>query len=444
MKKLYILSALLLFWACSDDDGEFITPVTHTINVNFNEDYGSIAAGGVTLTLNNIEDGRSYTATTTSAGAAEIEVTPGNYTVNASLTMSADDYEQAFNKQTTGEVYFNTSTTISISETGVTSTDMILESGQVGDLLIKQLYFAGSDAKLGANFRDQFIEIHNNSNDIIFLDGLYIAQVKGATSTSGAGKENYLADGQYDWSLSAGQTDQTNANSGYVYLEEVLQIPGNGSDYPLESGKSVIVAATAVNHKAPLVAEDKNGETVTYEVENPDLTVDLSQAQFEGYYADYQTSIGQNPLTSDIDNPNSVNLNIIFKTFKGNDLILDTNGREAIVIFSATDEELNSWNRIPLPTVTNVSETTATFMQVPASFITDGVMCQNTDPSKQTPARLPNTIDAGDKAVIKGRQSSESIIRKVKSTDGDKVFYQDTNNSANDFEVLSHPEVIIQ
>ncbi|MBW2960536.1 DUF4876 domain-containing protein [Mesonia aestuariivivens] len=438
MKKCYVLGLIsLLFLSCSDDDN-FLSVVSHQITVDLGEDEENKPAEEATISLENIEDGKTYTSITDASGNASIEVVPGTYNVNVSKKFTAEEYKAFSGKETNSEIIFNGSlSNVSISEAN-TTTEISLVTGQIGDLVFKQIYFSGSDVTRGAIYRDQFVEIHNNSNKTIYLDGLYFAQVKGQNSISSTIRDYNLPNGQYDWSQSINQQDPENANTAYVYAEEVLQIPGSGEEYPLLSGKSVIIAATAINHKSPL-GDEVDG------VEDPSLTVDLSQAPFEAYYQDYFASSGSNGLSSDIDNPNSTNLNILFKTFKGKDLILDANGREALVIFRTTEEQYQAINTVPLPSINddNFSDDTSTYMQVPVQYVLDGVELQNTNTAKPKPPRLPNSVDAGEIATISGRYSSESVIRKVQSEKDGKVFYQDTNNSSNDFEVSNKPIVEI-
>ncbi|MCF4102354.1 DUF4876 domain-containing protein [Gillisia sp. M10.2A] len=448
MKKILLFGLSALLFACSkDDDVNFIAPVAHNFEISYNENYDHQFAANAEVKLVNNDDGKNYSVVTDISGIASLEVVPGIYKVNVSRTFTPEQYQEFSGQEVQENVTFNASLeNLVINETSNTSTSLELVTGRIGNLIIKQIYHAGSDIRLGASFRDLFIEIHNNSNETIYLDGLHIAQIKGTSSVSSTPKDYYLPNGQYDWSMSIGQADIENANSKYVYSDEVIKIPGNGTEYPLGSGKSVIIAATAVNHKAPLVVQDEEGETVTFEVPEPERTIDLSQAPFEAYYRPYQESQGKTWLDSDIDNPNAVNMEVEFKSYGGKDLILDPFGREALVIFFTSETEFSEWNAVPLPSVgiDGYDDEVATFKQIPNSALLDGVELQNIDPSKAKPKRLADEIDAGEIATISGKYSSESVIRKVKRELDGKVFYQDTNNSSNDFEVLAHPQVIIE
>ena len=75
---------------------------------------------------------------------------------------------------------------------------------------------------------------------------------------------------------------------------------------------------------------------------------------------------------------------------------------------------------------------------VTVPLIIDGVELNTVKEDK--PKRLPDNIDAGYVKGIKGKFSSESAIRKVAKKVGERVIYQDTNNSSNDFEIIERPD----
>ncbi len=441
-----------LSFSCKDDDNGFIAPIAHNFKITYGKEYKEKPVAKAQMILTNNEDGKTYKAFTDAKGIVKIEVIPGTYKASVSRTLTPEEYLVLSGQKTAGNITFNGSVeNLKINQEKELETTIELVTGRIGNLILKQIYYAGSDFKLGANYRDQFFEIHNNSNQTQYLDGLYFAQIKGKSSVSSVAKDYYLPNGQYDWSRSVGQKDPEKANTDYVYADEVIQFPGSGEDYPLASGKSVIVAATAVNHKQPLIVtlppDDFRGKhtggKMSYKVPEPWRTIDLHKAPFECYYRPYQQSIGDLFEPSDIDNPNSVNMKIAFKTSKSRDLILDLFGRDGFVIFK-DDQENNfkSYNTIPLPSIFVVKETTAVFKQIPISVIMDGVDVLNA--MKPNPKRLPDAVDAGQIANKKGKHSSESVIRKVSSQIDGKTFYQDTNNSTNDFKVLNHPQVDIE
>lgn len=442
MKHLvYTLLVLFVLSSC-DDDNEFIANIDHTITVNYNANYDGQAASGVAIELTNTEDNKVYDAQTDNTGSAALSLTPGVYNITATKTFTPAEFLAFSGQNVTSNVVFNASLqNVTINGSSSATTLLEIVSGRIGDVIIKQIYYAGSDVVDGALFRDQFFEVHNNSNETIYLDGLCFAQLSGTSSVPSTIEDYHLSNGQYDWSKSIGNTKGAAANTDYSYSEEVIRIPGTGTTYPLESGKSAIIAATAVNHKAPLTVTDFFGDPYTYEIPNPDLTVDLSSAPFEAYFRPYQESVGNGWLDSDVDNPSAANLEVVFKTAGGKDLILDPFGRDAYAIFYATDADIASWSSLPLPNATAVDASTRLYLQIPNDVIVDGVELQNVDPSRAKPKRLSSAIDGGEIAGIKGGYTSEAVIRKVSTTVDDRTFYKDTNNSSEDFEVIAHPQV---
>ena len=56
---------------------------------------------------------------------------------------------------------------------------------KVSPLIFKEIYYCGSrPEKGGVYFRDQFYEIYNNSADILYLDGIYFANLTPGTATT--------------------------------------------------------------------------------------------------------------------------------------------------------------------------------------------------------------------------------------------------------------------
>ncbi|AWM12429.1 DUF4876 domain-containing protein [Flavobacterium sediminis] len=333
----------------------------------------------------------------------------------------------------TTEVQFNGSQEQVTVNVNVTSTTVILKSARIGDLVIKQIYYAGSSTSQGASFRDQFIEIHNNSNETIYADGLYIGQLYGRNTTTSASYS--LTNGQFDWSQSIGMTAGSSANTNYVYADYVFQIPGTGQEYPIEPGESIVIAQSALNHKSPMV--NNNGDPVT--VNDPSLTVDLSGADFEAYLGDFRLSIGSTVYQYDIQNPAVTDLLIAYwgrpGYYSGNkDFLMDNPGRDSFIIFRS--EDFSTYQNFPDPSVTAEGSSTKYFLQIPIAEIIDGVDLQHYNPSSQRPKILPSEVDAsyiGCDAAF----NSQAVIRKTKSTINGRVILEDTNNSANDFVKLA-------
>lgn len=430
---LLILPVLVLIGCNRDDDfgKNEIKPVPFTVNIKYDASkYPSVADKGVAnvtvILKNSATEDQIIGKTNANGDLVPDAVLPGTYSVQAELQLKQNEYEQQIGEETSYEIVhfggFDEKVTINAN----TSSKLVrITSGNLGDLVIKQYYYAGSDTKLGANFRDQFIEIHNNSDQTIYADGLYLVFLEGNTNNN---PTTYtLPNGQYDWSKTAGGGSA--ANTDYVYSNIFIKIPGNGSQYPILPGKSIVIAQTAINHKMPF--DDINGTGVA--IQEPDRTVDLSHADFETYMGDYNTSIGKKPFAWDIQNIMVPDMLVSYWSIASNDLILNVTSMLGLGILRATDAEVASWQKVASPK----APTGTLFLQIPKNYIIDGI--DITDKEQKAPKDFPADIDASRTFIVNAAGQAEatftgfSVIRKTKEMINGRVVLQDTNNSANDF-----------
>jgi hypothetical protein len=433
-KTLSLFLALtlgLLFHSCDDDDdfgsGGGLQPVGFSVNANYDASFNNVAGSGATVTLVNVETSNTYTLTTNENGTASFsEVTPGTYTVSVTKQMSPAEFETTFGYTSDEEeINFNGSQTNVIVNANTTSVNIVLKTSKVGDLVLKQIHYGGSHISQGASFRDQFVEIYNNSNEVIYADGLYFAQLHGASTT--ATYPYTLANGQWDWSQSEGMTIGNAANTDYVYADHIFQIPGNGTQYPIQPGQGIVIAQTAINHRANYTDNAGNVQSIL----DPTLTLDLSNADFEAYLGDVHSS---GIYRWDVQNPNVTD--VIIKYWNNNrDFLMDNLGRDAFIIFRATDAQYNSWSTYKDPTASQ-----KLCLQIPNSVIIDGVDTTRDLGTNLVPKKLQNQIDGGNTYLPSSAYSSKSVIRKTKTTIAGRVILQDTNNSTNDFvEITAQP-----
>lgn len=425
---LYVLVIAIGFTSCSKDDTNIIAPVASGISANFGSSFANKSIQGISIEIKGVGNTNWYTATTAADGSVDFpSISPGVYNIKATIQFTKAQYENFFGVTTTEKTvnFSGAMDNVTINATQNQHT-VVLKTSRIGNLLFKQIYYAGSDIKDGAGFRDFFFEVYNNSNEVLYADGLYFGQVYGRTTTSV--RSYTIANGQYDWTKSIGQTKGAKSNTDYVYADHVYKIPGTGKQYPIQPGESIVVAATAINHKQPLTVGTK-----TYSVNKPGLTVDLSKASFEASLTQYLNSIGKRPLDTDIDNPTVPNLEIAYHTF-ARDMILDPLGRDSYVIFKTND--FASLDKLPNPQATKVTATTRRYLQIPNSIIIDAVETASENTARRAPRRLDTSIDGGVAFVPKGRYSSQAIIRKISQTFGGRRVLQDTNNSENDFEII--------
>lgn len=436
MKKIIflLLPILVLLVGCSRDDDfgsdNQIQPVPFTVTVKYDPSkFGAIGghtASGAKVKLTNTLTGDEITGTTDQNGELKLtELLPGTYNITTELTMTKEEYESNFGLSTNQEeINFGGSQEKVIINANNSATTISITSGRIGDLVIKQYYYAGSNTRLGASFRDQFIEIYNNSDQTIYADGLSVILTEGNNNSN---PTNYtLPNGQYDWSQTAGGGNS--ANTDYVYANTIITIPGEGTTYPIEPGKSIIIAQTGINHKAPY--DDLNGESVS--IQDPTLTVDLSNADFEVYLGDYNVSIGKKPYQWDIQNIAVPDMKITHWSLGSNDMLLNVTSYLGIGIIRATASDISALKKYPNPK----SPTGSLHVQIPVDWIIDGM--DITDKEQKAPKDFPATIDATRAFITENglgvaNYTGYSLIRKTKETIQGRIVLQDTNNSQNDF-----------
>lgn len=430
----------IIFWSCKKIDlRPELNPVNISINVSYDTTKGNfyLPLKKIGIKIENLWNNKINQSETDAEGNTSFEnISAGVYNITAAITISKDEFNALTGQFLEDDVTLNaTLTNITINNRLDSTLKLKLELGRIGGLVIKQIYYAGSDTRNGASFRDQFIEIYNNSNDTIYADSLYIAQVFGSNTVSPDYTKGFFINsgnmkGQYDWTKSIGMPDGIRANDDFIYAKSLYRIPGNGRDYPMAPGTSIILAQTAVNHKAPY----SNSTGGSVDIKDPSLTIDLSKADFEVYLAPYLAS----PLASDVDNPAVPDL--VMLDYTGKDWLLDNPGRDAFAIFKTDDDIPSTYAKYPNPTALAVTSSTTTHYQIPNDLIIDAVEIQPNTPTSRVPKKLQSKFDAGFAFCPAGSYSSQSIIRKTLRKIGGRVVLIDTNNSTNDFDFLEMVE----
>ncbi|MGJ1286411.1 DUF4876 domain-containing protein [Sphingobacterium spiritivorum] len=428
MKKiLYLFVLLLPFAACKKE-----TPDVATIDVDLKINYSNtdfqktFPLKNIQITLRNLST-NVVTKYVANGGTFQIAgLAPGSYDIDASVTIPRQEYTTLAGEDPGTDITFNASNK-RVSLINATSLEFNLIAGQTGSFVLKQIYYAGSDNKEGALYRDQFIEIYNNTDQVLYADSLYFGRLYGRQSTRTA-TTHIQANGQHDWSKSLNMTVGNAANTDYVYGRDLFMVPGTGKDYPVQPGQSIIIAQNALNHKIPFIGAD--GKEVP--IKKPELTVDLSGANFEVYYGKLP---GINPLPSDIDNPSVPNVDII--DYEARDWILDSPGRDSYFIFKGhTRQAVEALKSYYEPTLSAPSASAKTYRQIPSAWLMDAVEVQPNLPDSRIPKKLLPAFDSGYTFATDGSYSSQSVIRKTATTVSGRRVLKDTNNSTEDFTVI--------
>jgi hypothetical protein len=434
--KLILLTVLCSTWFACKKDSDNVKPVAVDLQIKMDETLAaySFPLENIEIKVTNLTNGQIYNAKTDATGKINFgSIIPGNYDLQATLTVPADQYSNITGTVTEDEVVFNGLLKAQVINNATGNLQIEIKAGRIGDWVFKQIYYVGSHTSNGASIRDGFVEIYNNSNEVLYADSLYFCQVFGVNTKSTSidfTKGYFRPNGQFDWGKSIGNS-VTSANEDYIYTKNLFMIPGTGKQYPVQPGTSIIIATTAINHKTPYV--DAAGEGVS--VKDPSLTVDLSKADFEVHLRDYPGV--SSPLAADINNPDVPNMVVIAAADR--DLIFQATGRDAYAIFKTTDNVAN-YTKVPSPDVVTVTTSTDLYLRVPSDHVIDAVETQPNVTANQFPKKLESKLDATYKFVSKGQYSSQSLIRKTAKTINGRRILKDTNNSDADFDELERAD----
>ncbi|MDD4618791.1 MAG: DUF4876 domain-containing protein [Bacteroidales bacterium] len=335
-----------------------------------------------------------YTFNTDASGVLQIaEIIPDEYTINTSWEMTGAQYKQLIsaNEMLEDKAKVLLKATIAnypLFDTKNLSVD--LEKIIMKSLLISKVYYSGTKDNRNRNYTaDSFVEIFNNSDETVYLDGKYLALAESMTPAA------YLASDDPD----------------YIYTRQICKFPGGGTDYPLGPGESIVIAA-------------RNARDHTTSASN---SVDLSTADFEVKELD------------GTGNPDVKALPVISSSVPLKFLNLISGGPNALFLFE-TDEDIFTWQEVFAPGKTSGER----FRKVPVSTVIDGVEALKNSASTGPDInlkRFQDIVDAGYVFIngISG-YTNESVERKISEIDNGRIILQDSNNSLDDFEIISGPE----
>ena len=175
---------------------------------------GISSTEGLPITLTNYTE-KHQISTTLKAGVTTIDsIIPGLYTINVDgeLLVGTEKY---LLKGSVANV---------LLVPGNQNVKVNIDGAKVGPLAISEIFYAGTAPFY---FRNQFYEITNNSDELVYVDGLHFANLHPTIATTNLPI----------WP----EEDQ----GAYTYAQRVWKIPGNGRDYPPQPGESFTIAQFA-------------------------------------------------------------------------------------------------------------------------------------------------------------------------------------------------------
>ena len=373
----FIAMTSMALFSCSDDD-EMPQSYQMQINLSFPNDLSFEDLTEVKVSLTN-EKGQEQVIELTQI-SSETSLLQGQYTLSLSGKVKDEQTAYVVGKAQL-DLFADGTVTIKVEK--------IYKSA----LIFKSIYTTGSGNGPGkCPAVDSYFEIVNNSDEMQYLDQLILsAPMTGKTPTA--------------W--------QTN---GYFDIYEcgqgvVIAFPGSGKDYPLAPGESIVLANNAVDINSLKAESDPN----TY--------VDLSKADWEVYIT---------PGKGEIDYP-APNVDIIFRNNEYQTSFgLGYYGRcyllarlpEGITPSQYAADKSNYMN-------TPGTAGTMEFLMIKSKDVLDAVEIWDATETEHNSTFLPKDDAKG--VLASDTWQGKCIRRKVERIENGRPYYQDTNNSSNDF-----------
>ena len=390
---------------------------TKTISVNVKIDEAKLEAAGVPapesydVKLSNFSTGTVIEVQAGNGIATAEGIVPGVYSVTASGAQVVEGVNYIIVGASSNVSLLNDNDEVSV----------IVEAAKEPKLVFKEIYYTGCsfpnidpatgkpiiDEETGEEatstyFRDQFYEIYNNSTEVVYADSLCICTTIYAS--------DYTDNLVYQWPIENPEQ--------YVFSGKIWQIPGDGTTYPIQPGESFVIAQWGTNHKAKSLTDGHS-------------PVDLSGAEFEAI--EKETNFNGIVLTDN----DAINMALAVNAAGySSPQWLTPVGGARYVLFKPAGKLKNE----DFLTPTNDDYGVSNAREVPITEVIDAVQSVDGETGMNL-LGLPTVLDAGG-IWCSGKYVKESIARKIKETRKDgTIVYQDTNNTTDDFEVKTDPQV---
>ena len=359
--------------------------------------------GQIKVTFNNFAEGIETTVGVDANGVATAELIPGIYNIMASTDKKQEYAHRKYIVNGLAQNVPLTTNVTSVSEDNSIKINPVMDS----PLCIREMYYAGSE---GGYFRDQFYEIYNNGDEVVYLDHFCLAHLV----------PEYATASLPEWPAEDYKDPETKKELKYAHAVTLWQIQGDGDDYPLAPGESIVLAQEAADHTK---IETWAGFGL----------VDTSHADWELWSGNH-----------DRVNPDVPDLPYVFWSgwIMTMQWLTSVDG-SAMALYqprkNLTFGDAEYWQE-GVTTSAQVGSGGQQYVRIPIADIYDAVECIPTS-ADMNMKRVPGILDSGA-ATVDGYYNGKSISRKIDSyrEDGSPIF-QDTNNSSVDFEVFDAPMI---
>lgn len=373
-----LAAALLLvgsaaFFSCNNDDDVKIKSYPMEVKFALND---GLAWNNITDAKLIVSNDKGLHDTISIKGDTTITFVQGQY--NFVVTGKVKDEAAAYVQGTAGANLFQNATV-----------NVALSKVVRSSLIFKAIYTTGG--KQGY-MKDGYFEIVNNSDEVQYLDGLILSAPAGKQQNKNAWQANGFED-----LYACGQG-------------QVLAFPGSGHDYPLQPGQSVLIANDGANHKDLAGAGNH--------------CPDLSKADWEVYLS---------YVNGEIDYP-AKNLDVIFVNNKYMKAFgLGFFGRAYVLarLPQGMTPEAFAADHSNIKKEPGNAAATMEYLVIPSKYVLDAVDIWDAQTTNHYPTFLAK--DDAEGVLASKAWEGKCVCRKVTKVVNGRAYYQDTNNSANDF-----------
>jgi hypothetical protein len=256
--------------------------------------FGNNRVRNAEIMIKSKMQGTEYQLTTDSNGVVEISgIISDDYLVTANRWMLPDEMK-ILTGVSRGDIKLTNTNSRIINFSPDAGNEIIIPTEKAirnSPIVISEIYACGPQGA-GLYYQDKYVEFYNQSDSVVYLDGLVVAVVFA----------NYYLGIRYS------------TDPDFVHTKSIYKFPGNGKENPIRPGQFIVCAAEAINHK--LIAPN---------------SIDLSHADFEFY----------KPTGTGIDNPNVPNMVYIYQD-SGNLWLIGGEGC-AIVLSNCPSDSIKPW-----------------------------------------------------------------------------------------------------
>lgn len=400
MKQLAYILLLMTFFttgSCTDIDKD--NPYDnqlHTLQVNavYPDEYSDYLREGVTVKIEDIDRGNSYTSKTDKNGTVRFSLTKGIYRIQIS-----DKAEQDIFNGLADKVKF---------VNGDLALNLPLVHSRSGDIVIKEIYCGGcTKLPFEGNYQsDKYMILHNNTSETQYLDGLCFGSL-----------DPYNSQATNVWVTQDESTGATIFPDFLPVAQCVWQFGGTGQTFPLAPGEdAVVIICGAIDHAAQYPQ-----------------SVNLNKP---GYFVCYNPVYFWNtlyhPAPGDQITPDHY-LNVVIKTGQANAYTFSVFS-PATVLFKAKDTTIQDFVSQADNVIQKPGSTVDRIVKVPVDWVLDAVEIYYGGSSNNM-KRMPPSVDAGyvtQSALYDGRTLYRHTDEEASREAGYEIL-EDTNNSSSDF-----------